>query len=62
MAKKSKRTQKKHADIEAMYVKLSTKKVNGKTLYSHEAMLEMLADKFYLEPITINDILSKKNN
>lgn len=59
MAGKPDRIKQKYIDIENMYVKLSSKKVNGKTLYSHEAMLELIADKFYLEPETINSILSK---
>ncbi|MDT8412683.1 MAG: hypothetical protein RQ875_09495 [Vicingaceae bacterium] len=60
MAGNTERIKKKHNDIEKMYIKLSVKKFNGKTLYSHDAILEMIADKFYLEPITIDSILSKK--
>jgi len=43
-----------------MYLKLSAKKYGNKTLYSHDAILEMIADKFYIEPETVNGILTKK--
>lgn len=60
MAGNPERTQKKYKAIEAMYMKLSAKKVNNKTLYSHDAMLEMIADKFFMQPETVNGILSRK--
>jgi len=60
MAGNSKRIEKKYKDIEAMYLKLSAKKYGNKTLYSHDAILEMIADKFYMEPATVNGILTRK--
>lgn len=59
MAGDSKRIEQKYKDIEAVYSKLSAKQYNNKRLYSHDAILEMIADKFYMKPETINKILTR---
>ena len=54
------RIKKKHEDIEKMYTKLCSQQYNGKRKLTHEVMLEMIGDKFYLSPARIGVILSSK--
>lgn len=43
--------------IKEEYQKLASKKVGDVELYRHEAMLVILSKKFWLSPVTINNIL-----
>lgn len=44
--------------IEKLYGKWRNKKVNGKQLYTHEAILEKIAKQVFITPATIEDILN----
>jgi len=60
MARDKKRLVKRNAKIEAEFERLSKKQYNGKTLYKTVAILEMIADKFYLSSSRVEDILKGK--
>lgn len=60
MSRDRTRIAKRNAKIEAEFNRLSEKKYNGKVMYKHIAVLEMVADKFYLSPSRIEDILKGK--
>jgi len=44
--------------IKKKYEELAAKQVNGVQLYRHEAICNMLGKKFYLAPLTIQNIVS----
>ncbi|MCT4580820.1 MAG: hypothetical protein N4A35_05325 [Flavobacteriales bacterium] len=47
--------------IESLYNFWRSKKINGKQMYTHEAILEKIAEKVFLAPKTIDNILSGRN-
>lgn len=60
MSRDQKRITKRNTLIAKEFKRLSEKNYNGKLLYKHVAVLEMIADKFYLSPSRVEDILKGK--
>lgn len=55
------RLAKRNKKIKERYLILSDKKYKNKKLYVNDAVFEMLADEFYLSPITIEKIVFSKD-
>lgn len=48
--------------IRKRYDVLSSKTINNKQVYRHEAILEMMSKEFFLAPDTIGDIVAAGGN
>jgi len=48
--------------IKKKYAELASKQVNGVQLYRHEAICNMLGKKFFLAPLTIQNIVSDNDS
>lgn len=58
MARDKKLMQLRAEKIESLYNHWRSKKINGKQMYTYEAILEKIAEKVYLAPKTVDNILS----
>ncbi len=60
MSRDSELKAKRDERICARYKALADKKIGGKQMYRHEAILEMMKDEFFLTPDTIERIVSNE--
>ena len=51
------RIQKRNEDVDKMYQKLSSKRYKNIQLYNDKAIFHMVADKFYMSPVTVEEII-----
>lgn len=57
MARDKELKNKRNVRIYTKYTELYAKNINGKRLYTYDAIMAMLSDEFYLMPDTISKIV-----